>query len=136
MPLLRKALSAVNVETLEDWGTCMATAVVSFCYYGPNDRSHTDSKMLIINAFVGDVSKRKPLLKAGSPWHLSVFISHKLGQLTNCLVSSTFFNRGANYQHCIDCVPHAYACALVKTSFTKHLTASVYVVSLSFQNHP
>jgi len=28
VPLLRKALSAVNVETLEDWGTCMATAVV------------------------------------------------------------------------------------------------------------
>lgn len=27
IPLLRKALSAVNVETLEDWGTCMATAV-------------------------------------------------------------------------------------------------------------
>ncbi|XP_020605749.1 proteasome activator complex subunit 4-like [Orbicella faveolata] len=39
VPLLRKALSAVNVETLEDWGTCMATAVVSFCYYGPNDLS-------------------------------------------------------------------------------------------------
>ena len=37
MPLLRKALSAVNVETLEDWGTCMATAVVSFSSYGPND---------------------------------------------------------------------------------------------------
>ncbi|XP_068688324.1 proteasome activator complex subunit 4-like isoform X1 [Montipora foliosa] len=29
IPLLRKALSAVNVETLEDWGTCMATAVES-----------------------------------------------------------------------------------------------------------
>ncbi|XP_044171551.1 proteasome activator complex subunit 4-like [Acropora millepora] len=29
LPLLRKALSAVNVETLEDWGTCMATAVES-----------------------------------------------------------------------------------------------------------
>ncbi|PFX25214.1 Proteasome activator complex subunit 4B [Stylophora pistillata] len=27
IPLLRKALSVVNVETLEDWGTCMATAV-------------------------------------------------------------------------------------------------------------
>ena len=79
MPLLKKVLSAVNVETLEDWGTCMATAVVSFCYYGPIDRSHTDSKMLIIDASVGNLSKRKPLLKAGSPWHLS----HKLGQLTD-----------------------------------------------------
>ncbi|CAH3144364.1 unnamed protein product [Porites evermanni] len=29
LPLLRKALLAVNVETLEDWGTCMATAVES-----------------------------------------------------------------------------------------------------------
>ncbi|KAJ7327817.1 Proteasome activator complex subunit 4 [Desmophyllum pertusum] len=29
VPLLRKALSVVNVETLEDWGTCMATAVES-----------------------------------------------------------------------------------------------------------
>ena len=67
MPLLRKALSAVNVETLEDWGTCMATAVVSFCYCGPNDLSHIDSKMLIINALVGNMSQRKPLLKAGSP---------------------------------------------------------------------
>ena len=32
LPLLRKALLAVNVETLEDWGTCMATAVVRSCF--------------------------------------------------------------------------------------------------------
>lgn len=56
VPLLRKALSAVNVETLEDWGTCMATAVVSLCYYGPNDLSYIDSKMLIISALVGNMS--------------------------------------------------------------------------------
>ena len=79
MPLLRRALSAVNVETLEDWGTCMATAVVSFCYYGPNDLSHIGSKMLIISALVG-----------------SVCISVELSQLTNCLMSRAFSNRGAN----------------------------------------
>jgi len=32
LPLLRKALLAVNVETLDDWGTCMATAVVRSCF--------------------------------------------------------------------------------------------------------
>ena len=32
LPLLSKALLAVNVETLEDWGTCMATAVVRSCF--------------------------------------------------------------------------------------------------------
>ena len=79
MPLLRRALSAVNVETLEDWGTCMATAVVRFCYYGPNDLSHIDSKMLTISALVG-----------------SVCISFKLSQLTKCLMSRAFSNRGDN----------------------------------------
>ena len=31
-------------------------------------------------------------------------------------MSETFSNRGVNYEHLIDCVSHAYTCALVKTS--------------------
>lgn len=30
-PLLRTALSNITIETYADWGTCIATACVSFC---------------------------------------------------------------------------------------------------------
>ena len=74
----------------------------------------TNSKMLIIRALVG-----------------SVCISFKLSQLTNCLMSRTISNRGANYQQFTACDPQAYTCALLKTSLANRLIASVYVVSLS-----
>ncbi len=32
-PLLRTALSNITVETYADWGTCIATACVSFCSF-------------------------------------------------------------------------------------------------------
>lgn len=32
-PLIRTALSNITIETYADWGTCIATACVSFCRF-------------------------------------------------------------------------------------------------------
>lgn len=69
IPLLRKAIPSITVESLEDWGTCMATAVVSTLF--PLERFKGKKEA---NAWVRSPSSAHPGLTINKTFRVIVLV--------------------------------------------------------------
>lgn len=94
-PLLRTALSNITIETYADWGTCIATACVSFLFIYFHSFIHTFkaklllvillSQWLLFPAFTGE---QRPTQASLAVWDANGVSSQwRGGVLCRCLVS-------------------------------------------------